>query len=256
MATSPTQAPPTVLTGAPPAQPGAPGTGHPTVNRRRLVLVPVVLVVAAVAVWVLGSRWLPASTNGDLVAIGTLEAVELTIAAEVTSRVVEVLVDEGDPVRAGDALARLDSSLLDLQHRLASPAERQLLALQLEKYILRAPRDGRVLRRAVQPGEVAVPGAGLLTMVDPGRIDLTVYVLQRDLGRVQVGAPVVIAAEALPAETFSGTVVSVADRAEFTPRNTQTPKDRLNLVFAVKVRLISPDGRLKSGMSVSARFGS
>ncbi|MBI4499132.1 MAG: HlyD family efflux transporter periplasmic adaptor subunit [Chloroflexi bacterium] len=222
-------------------------------DRRRLVA-PVLLLALAAAAWSLGVRWLPADTGGALVAIGTLEAVELTVASEVTGRVVEVLAEEGDSVRAGDPLVRLDSATVDLQYRLAGPAERQLLALQREKYTLRAPRDGRVLRRAVQPGEVAVLGAGLLTLADPDRLELTVYVLQRDLGRVQIGAPVVIAAEALPGETFAGEVAAVSERAEFTPRNAQTPKDRLNLVFAVKVRLSAGDERLKPGMSVAARF--
>ena len=63
-----------------------------------------------------------------------------------------------------------------------------------------------------------------------------------------------VEAEALPGARFLGTVRSVAERAEFTPRNTQTPRDRLNLVFAVKVRVSNPDRRLKPGMSVVVRF--
>jgi HlyD family secretion protein len=46
----------------------------------------------------------------------------------------------------------------------------------------------------------------------------------------------------------------VADQAEYTPRNTQTAKDRQNLVFAVKVRVGNADRRLKPGMNVIARF--
>ena len=223
-------------------------------NRRRLLALPVVLVAVALVFWGLWSRWLPAGRSGSLTALGTLEAVELTVASEVTGRVVEVLADEGDTFRSGDPLVRLDASALELQYRMAGPVKRQLLSLQLEKYTLRAPLDGRVLRRAVQPGEVALPGAGLLTIADLARLEVTLYLLQRDLGRVRTGAPVLVEAEALPGETFAGEVASVADKAEFTPRNVQTPQDRLNLVFAVKVRLANPDGRLKPGMSAVVRF--
>lgn len=227
---------------------------HALLNRRRLLALPVVLVAVALVFWGLWNRWLPAGRSGSLTALGTLEAVELTVSAEVTGRVVDVLVDEGDIVRPGDPLVRLDGSTLELQYRLAGPTERQFLSLQLEKYTLRAPQDGRVLRRAVQPGEVALPGAGLLTIADLTRLEVTLYLLQRDLGRVRPGAPVLVEAEALPGETYAGQVSSVADKAEFTPRNVQTPQDRLNLVFAVKVRLTNPDQRLKPGMSAVVRF--
>lgn len=206
--------------------------------------------------WALGTRWLGALPNGTLQANGTLEAVETIVSSEVPARVVEVLVSEGASVHKGDPLVLLDSSTVELQRRLAGPVEQQLLALQLEKYTLRAPKDGRVLRRAVEPGEVALLGAGLLTVADTAHLELTVYVLQRDLGRIQIGAPIVIRAEALPRDSFAGRVISIADKAEFTPRNTQTPKDRLNLVFAVKIALNGSDDRLKPGMSVSVVFQS
>lgn len=227
---------------------------HLPKDRRRLIAAPVILLIVAAALWFLGDRWFNLAGPARLQATGTLEAVELTVASEVAGRVTAVLVNEGDAVKADDPIVRLDSAYPELQYRLASPTERQLLALQLEKYTLKAPRDGRVLRRAVQPGEVVVPGAGLLTIADVGNLELTVYVLQRDLGTIQVGGPVVIQAEALPDAAFRGEVASVAEKAEFTPRNAQTAKDRLNLVFAVKVRLTTPDARLKPGMSVLARF--
>lgn len=223
---------------------------------RRMARLAVLLVAVALLVWALLTRWLGVIPGQNLDANGTLEAVEIMVSSEVTGRVVDVLANEGDAVHKGDPLVLLDSSGVELQRRFAGPAEQQLLAIQLEKYTLRAPKDGRVLRRAVQPGEVVVPGAGLLTIADTSRLELTVYILQRDSGRIQIGAPVSIRAEALPGETFAGTVLSVADKAEFTPRNTQTPKDRLNLVFAVKVELTDSDNRLKPGMSAAVRFPS
>jgi len=223
--------------------------------RRRLAAVGILLAVAALA-WALGTRWLGALPSGTLQVNGTLEAVEILVSSEVPARVTGVLVGEGESVRKGDPLVLLDSSTVELQRRLAGPVEQQLLALQLEKYTLRAPKDGRVLRRAVEPGEVAVPGAGLLTVADTTHLELTVYVLQRDLGWVATGAPVLVRAEALPRDSFEGRVISIADKAEFTPRNTQTPKDRLNLVFAVKIALDGSDDRLKPGLSVSVRFQS
>jgi len=51
---------------------------------------------------------------------------------------------------------------------------------------------------------------------------------------------------------FGGQVASIAGQAEFTPRNVQTQEERVNLVFAVRVRIPNPDGALKPGMPADA----
>lgn len=222
---------------------------RPLSRRVLLGLVAIVGLSALVA-----HRWFGAPAAAQLVAVGTLEATEVSIAAEVTARIREVAVVEGQAVRKDDLLVVLDDTLPALQYRQATPAEQQVLGVQLTKYRLVAPLDGVVLRRHAEPGEVAVAGAPLLTLADRSYLDLKVYLLQRELPRVFVGQPVRIEAEALPQLAAYGEVRSIAERAEFTPRNVQTPRDRLNLVYAVKIRLYAPDARFKPGMSVVARF--
>ena len=63
-----------------------------------------------------------------------------------------------------------------------------------------------------------------------------------------------IRSDAFPERVFSGQVTTIADRAEFTPRNVQTQKDRQNLVFAITVRVPNADGALKAGLPVDATF--
>jgi HlyD family secretion protein len=58
--------------------------------------------------------------------------------------------------------------------------------------------------------------------------------------------------DSFPARTFVGQVASIAGEAEFTPRNVQTQEERVNLVFAVKVRIPNPDQALKPGMPADA----
>jgi HlyD family secretion protein len=72
---------------------------------------------------------------------------------------------------------------------------------------------------------------------------------------VQVGQPVSVTADPFPGRTFPGTVSSLNSRAEFTPRNVQTQRDRLNLVFGVNLRVANPDRLLKPGMPVDVVFG-
>jgi multidrug efflux pump subunit AcrA (membrane-fusion protein) len=127
-----------------------------------------------------------------------------------------------------------------------------VLEVQLDKLTLEAPITGLVLARPVQVGEVALPGAPLMTLADLGRVTLTVYVPEDQLGKVWIGQPVSVTVDAYPERAFGGTVVFVASEAEFTPKNIQTREERVNMVFAVKVELPNPDFALKPGMPADA----
>jgi HlyD family secretion protein len=124
--------------------------------------------------------------------------------------------------------------------------------VQLDKLTLRAPISGLVLERPVHVGELAVPGASLMALADLDSLSLTIYVPEDQLGRVQVGQPVSVTVDAYPGRTFDGTVIFIASEAEFTPKNVQTREERVNMVFAVKVKLPNPDHALKPGMPADA----
>jgi HlyD family secretion protein len=71
---------------------------------------------------------------------------------------------------------------------------------------------------------------------------------------VTIGQTVSLRADSFPDRVFAGQVRMIATRAEFTPRNVQTQKDRQNLVFGVTVRVPNPDVALKAGLPVDATF--
>jgi HlyD family secretion protein len=117
---------------------------------------------------------------------------------------------------------------------------------------LEAPMDGVVLRKNLEPGATAAPGAAIVTLVDPSDLWLRAYIAETDLGRVRIGQSARVTVDAFPGQPFEGRVTEVASGAEFTPRNVQTQKERVNLVFRVKVAIANPDGRLKPGMPADA----
>lgn len=131
-------------------------------------------------------------------------------------------------------------------------ASLEALEVQLEKLTLEAPISGLVLARPVHVGEVALPGAPLMSLADLDRLTLTIYVPEDELGKVQIGQPVSVTVDAYPERTFGGKVVFVASEAEFTPKNVQTREERVNMVFAVKIELENPDHALKPGMPADA----
>jgi len=117
-----------------------------------------------------------------------------------------------------------------------------------------APRDGVITSRATEPGEVLPPGALLYILTDIAHPWLTVYVDEPSLSRVHLGDPVHVKVDGRSQE-FTGAVTYVADVAEFTPKNVQTPEERAKLVFRVKVGLDNPEGIFKPGMPGDANFG-
>ena len=126
------------------------------------------------------------------------------------------------------------------------------LRLQAEKFDLPAPISGLVLQQPVHVGELARPGSALLTLADLDQMTLTVYVPEDQLGQVWLGQPVSVTVDAYPHRTFAGTVRYISNEAEFTPRNVQTKEERVNMVFAVRIRLPNPDHALKPGMPADA----
>jgi HlyD family secretion protein len=123
---------------------------------------------------------------------------------------------------------------------------------QVEKMTLRTPIGGVVTSRSARPGEAALPGATLLTVVNLDEVKLTIYIPEGDLGRVYLGQEVEVAVDSFPGKVFTGTVSYIAQQAEFTPRNVQTEEDRVNMVFAVHVRIPNPSHLLKPGMPADA----
>jgi len=130
----------------------------------------------------------------------------------------------------------------------------QALVIRRNKMTLRAPSEGLVLERIVNVGEMVMPGSTLFRLADLDQVQLTVYVSETDMGRIQLGQEVHVAVDSFPELTFPGHVVYISPRAEFTPRNIQTKDQLVTQVLAVKIELSNPDHALKPGMPADATF--
>lgn len=127
-----------------------------------------------------------------------------------------------------------------------------ILQAQIEKMTLASPIDGVVTSRSAHPGEAVIAGSTLLTVAELDEVNLTIYVPEDKLNRVYLGQTVEVQVDSFAGRVFTGTVSHISQRAEFTPRNVQTQEERVNMVFAVKVRLANPEHLLKPGMPADA----
>ncbi|HEY8548995.1 MAG TPA: efflux RND transporter periplasmic adaptor subunit [Vicinamibacterales bacterium] len=100
---------------------------------------------------------------------------------------------------------------------------------------IRAPADGVVLHRLVEPGQLVGPAQPAVTLAFADRLYVRTFIPETALGRVKQGQAAEIVVDAHPGRTFKGRVTEIARDAEFTPKAVETRVERVNLVYAAEV---------------------
>jgi HlyD family secretion protein len=155
-------------------------------------------------------------------------------------------------VEAGPRRERLEAQRAVVEQ--AEAALRQAEAA-LEHAVIVAPFDGVVTVRDREPGEVVGAGVPVLTLMDPQDRWVRIYIREDRIGAVRLGQRAAISTDTYPGRHYQGVVAFIASEAEFTPRNVQTPEERVKLVYAVKVRITGDPGQeLKPGMPADVQL--
>ena len=173
--------------------------------------------------------------------------------------------DHLQSLQTGDQSPRLAAALAALHQAQASAdqsslavvqaqANIDLLDAQIAKLTVKAPSGGVILTRSIEPGEVVPGGAVALTLGRLDNLTITVYIPEDRYGEVKLGQTVNVTVDSFPGEVFTASVVHIADQAEFTPRNVQTVSGRKSTVFAIKLQVNDPTGKLKPGMPADVKF--
>ncbi len=154
-------------------------------------------------------------------------------------------------LREGFRLEEIEQARAQLQQ---AAKELELAELNLARCQLYSPAAGRVLSKSREAGEMVQPGTPVVTLGDLSRPWLNVYVGERDLGKVWLGMKARVTVDSFPHDPFPGKVTFISERAEFTPKNIQTPDERVKLVYRVKVDVETRDQALKPGMPADAEL--
>lgn len=222
---------------------------------------------------------------------GTIEVTEIEISSKIAGRVAFLPRQEGDKVEKGELAVRLDYEELSAQRSSAqanlvnaeknikrikdlyntgSVSKRDLdnaeaaykvalagfeqIGATIGNAVIYAPIGGTILKTNLEPGEMAFPGTPILTLADLSKPWMYIYVNEKRLGLVKLGQSVKVYVDSFPGKAFDGKVVSISNKAEFTPKTIQTKEERVKLVFAVKVAIANPELSLKPGMPADAEI--
>ena len=119
---------------------------------------------------------------------------------------------------------------------------------QLQKCKIINPIQGTVLTKYAEAGEITAFGKPLYKIANILEMTLRVFVSEKQLPQIKIGQEVSLKIDGLnEMKSYKGTISWIASQAEFTPKIIQTKEERVNLVYAVKVK-VKNDGSLKIGM--------
>lgn len=192
------------------------------VGKKAVVLV-VAAAVAAGAGWGF-AEWQKSREAKPSVAWGSVDAREVSLAFEGSGRIAELLREEGEAVKAGDVIGRLDTRALEIERR---RAEAQAEGLDAQ---WRLAEEGCIM--------------------DPKWV--RAYVSETQLKYVQEGAEALVTTDTT--EPLKARVGHISSEAEFTPKTVATQDLRTVLVYEVRLNVEDPGNRLRLGQPVTVDF--
>lgn len=137
------------------------------------------------------------------------------------------------------------------------PLQMQIAGVEdeIDKCVVKSPINGIVLTKVAQEGEVTAFAKPLWVMANIDSLNIRVYISEPQLSTVHLGqmAKVTIDAPEGKSKEFDGKITWISAQSEFTPKTVQTKDERVNLVYALKVR-VKNDGSLKIGMPGQVYF--
>lgn len=129
---------------------------------------------------------------------------------------------------------------------------------QIEQSIKRCyitnPVKGTVLSRLAETGEVTAFGKPLYRIADLSEMELRVYISGNMLSSIKTREKAKVLIDGPDGlKELEGVITWISPAAEFTPKIIQTRDERVNLVYAVKLK-VPNDGSLKIAMPAEVNF--
>ncbi len=194
---------------------------------------------------------------------GTLEMTEHKLGSKVPGGLATLSVDEGDAVKAGQLLATVDryeqmkkdyerAQMLYKQGG-ANQQSVEYAKLAMEDQAIISPIDGVVLVKVHEVGETLQAGSPVVVVGDSTDQWVKIFIPEGNINHVRMNQKAVLSFDGID-KKYNGHVRYIATKAEFTPRNVQTPQERVTQAFAVKIAIDDPDVQAHPGVAVDVKF--
>lgn len=131
----------------------------------------------------------------------------------------------------------------------AAEAKVAAIKVRLDELQVVAPSDSVVEAIDLHPGDLVTANAPTVSLLDLSRLWVRAFVPEGRLGEIRLGQQVPVRVDSFPERNFQGEITFIAQEAEFTPRNVQTPEERSKQVFRIKVNLLEGLEQLRAGMA-------
>lgn len=134
-------------------------------------------------------------------------------------------------------------------------AQIKVVSDQIGRAYIVNPVKGTVLEKYLEEKEIAIPGKALYKIADLEYLELRAYVSGAQLANLELGQKLKVRVDKDSESNteYEGELFWISDQAEFTPKIIQTKEERVNMVYAIKVR-VKNDGKLKIGMPGEVKF--
>lgn len=175
-----------------------------------------------------------ATVSSDLVKAGP----------QISGKLLELYVNEGQHVEKGQIIARQDMGTLP--------------DTSLETSIIRSPITGTVIKKQGTVGEIVSPGQSLAIMIDPSAIYINANVEETKLEKLKIGQPVDIAVDEYGGNKLTGKVQSIGEATAATfsllPTSSGGTFTKVTQKVPVKIKLDKYNVKLQPGISVVVKI--
>ncbi len=125
---------------------------------------------------------------------------------------------------------------------------------KLNDSILQAPEDGIIIEKISETSEVVGSASSVAVLANLTDVWVRGYIPEEDMGKIKIGHKAQIVSDSFPEKTYGGYVSYISPEAEFTPKNVQTKRERVKLVYRVKINVDNSSQELKLGMPVDVKI--
>ena len=192
---------------------------------------------------------------GIVKAEGRIEATQVDVSSKYAGEVVDVAVQEGDKVAAGQVIARLSSPELEAQLRnaeselrsakearaqdaiKAAEAKVEQIKSMISELTLVSPREGKVQYQLAHAGDSVAAGAPIVTLIDLTDVYMTVFLRAADAGKLAMGDEARLILDAAPDYVVPAAVSFVASDAQAAPKAVETKDDLAKLMLRVDLKI-------------------